>query len=133
MGVGPCTGHNLTGGNPLTQHGLQQYTSIIMPWFRSPKILDERVKSGVPWERLPRGRRWSIARRFTRRFKQGHGAYFGIACEIVDSGITNIGDLDMAIEVGLVMTPPFKMMNQVGIKKSLELVEAYAKKIRGLR
>jgi len=36
------------------------------------------------------------------------GAYFGIACEIVDSGITNVGDLDMAIEVGLVMTPSFQ-------------------------
>jgi hypothetical protein len=27
------------------------------------------------------------------------------------------------------MTPPFQMMNKVGIKKSLELVEAYAKEI----
>jgi enoyl-CoA hydratase/carnithine racemase len=31
------------------------------------------------------------------------------------------------------MTPPFRMMNQVGIKKSLELVEAYAKENPGFK
>jgi enoyl-CoA hydratase/3-hydroxyacyl-CoA dehydrogenase len=134
MGVGPCTGHNLTGGNPLTQHGLQQYTSIIMPWFRSPKILDERVKSGVPWETAAKGETVEYSQEIYEAISnRAMGAYFGIACEIVDSGITNIGDLDMAIEVGLVMTPPFKMMNQVGIKKSLELVEAYAKENPGFK
>jgi len=60
-------------------------------------------------------------------------AFFGIACEIVESGITNIGDLDMAIANGLVMTPPFQLMNQVGIRKSLELVESYAKEEPGLK
>jgi len=134
MGVGPCTGHNLTGGNPLTQHGLQKYTSIIMPWFRSPKILDERVKSGVPWETAAKGETVEYSQEIYEAISnRAMGAYFGIACEIVESGITNIGDLDMAIEVGLVMTPPFKMMNQVGIKKSLELVEAYAKENPGFK
>ncbi len=61
------------------------------------------------------------------------GAFFGIACEIVESGISNIGDLDLGMENGLVMTPPFQMMNQVGIKKSLELVENYAKENPGFK
>jgi enoyl-CoA hydratase/3-hydroxyacyl-CoA dehydrogenase len=134
MGVGPCTGHNLTGGNPLTQHGLQQYTSIIMPWFRSPKILDDRVKSGIPWETAAKGETVEYSKEVYEAISNRvMGAYFGIACEIVESGITNIGDLDMAIEVGLVMTPPFKMMNQVGIKKAHELVEAYAKENPGFK
>ena len=134
MGVGPCTGHNLTGGNPLTQHGLLQYTSIIMPWFHSPKILDERVKSGIPWETAPKGETVEYSKEVSEAISsRAMAAFFGIACEIVDSGITNIGDLDMAIEVGLVMTPPFKLMNQVGIKKSFELVEAYAKEYPGFK
>jgi len=134
MGIGPYTAHNLTGGNPLTQHGLQQYTSIINPWFRSPKILDDRVKSGIPWETAAKGETVEYSKEIYEAISnRAMGAYFGIACEIVESGITNIGDLDMAIEVGLVMTPPFRMMNQVGIKKSHELVEAYAKENPGFK
>jgi len=134
MGIGPCTGHNLTGGNPLTQHGLQQYTSIIMPWFRSPKILDDYVKTGKSWETAAKGEQVEYSPEVYEAIScRAMAAFFGIACEIVDSGITNIGDLDMAIEVGLVMTPPFRLMNQVGIKKSFELVEAYAKEYPGFK
>src|SRR3990170_627661 len=126
MGVGPFTGHNLAGGNPLTQHGLQIYTGVIMPWFRSPKILDDQVTSGQNWETAARGETVEYSQEvYEAVSNRVMGAYFGIACEIVESGITNIGDLDLGIENGLVMTPPFQLMNKVGIKKSLELVEAY--------
>lgn len=134
MGVGPCTGHNLTGGNPLTQHGLKLYTNIIMPWFHSPKILDEYVNTGKSWDVAARGETVEYSQEVYEAISsRAMAAFFGIACEIVDSGITNIGDLDMAIENGLVMTPPFQLMNQVGIKKSLELVEAYAKEYPGFK
>ena len=128
MGVGPFTAHNLAGGNPLTQHGLMGMTSAIMPWYRSPKILDDQVKSGKPWETPGRGEKVDYSPEIYQTVSDRViGAYFGMACEIVGSGITNISDLDLGVDVGLVMTPPFEMMNKVGIKKSLELVEAYAK------
>ena len=134
MGIGPFTGHNLTGGNPLTQHGLQIYTSVIMPWFRSPKILDDRVKSGASWETAGKGEKVEYSPQVYEAISSRvMGAFFGIACEIVESGISNIGDLDLGIENGLVMTPPFQLMNQVGIKKSLELVENYAKENPGFK
>jgi enoyl-CoA hydratase/3-hydroxyacyl-CoA dehydrogenase len=134
LGAGPCTVHNLSGGNPLTQHGLNQYTSIIMPWFRSPKILDDQVKSGKPWDTAARGEKVEYSQEVYEAISsRAMAAFFGVACEIVESGITNIGDLDMAIELGLDMTPPFRLMNQVGIKKSLELVEAYAKEYPGFK
>ncbi len=134
MGVGPFTAHNLSGGNPLTQHGAQVYTNVIMPWFRSPKILDEMVKSGQNWETAARGETVEYSQELYEAVSSRvMSAYFGIACEIVESGITNIGDLDMAIENGLVMTPPFQLMNKVGIKKSFELVEAYAKENPGFK
>jgi len=134
MGVGPFTGHNLTGGNPLTQHGLSVYTSLIMPWFRSPKSLDDHVKSGDPWEAAGKGETVEYSDEVYKAVSNRvMGAYFGIACEIVESGISNIGDVDLGIENGLVMNPPFQMMNKVGIKKSLELVEAYAKENPGFK
>ncbi len=134
MGVGPFTAHNLAGGNPLTQHGLTGMTSAIMPWFRSPKILDDQVKSGKPWETAGRGETVEYSdETYEEVSNRVIGSYFGMACEIVESGITNIGDMDLGVDVGLVMFPPFQMMNQVGIKKSSELVEAYAKENPGFK
>jgi enoyl-CoA hydratase/carnithine racemase len=134
MGVGPFTGHNLAGGNPLTQHGVSIYTSVIMPWFRSPKLLDDYVKTGKSWETAARGETVEYSQEIYEAVSSRvMGAFFGIACEIVETGISNIGDVDLGIEVGLVMNPPFQMMNNVGIKKSLELVEAYAKENPGFK
>lgn len=134
MGVGPFTAHNLAGGNPLTQHGLNGMTSAIMPWYRSPGILDEQVKSGRPWETAGKGETVDYSPEIYRAVSDRViGAYFGMACEIVGSGITNISDLELGVEVGLVMAPPFGMMNKIGIKKSLELVEAYAKEHPGFK
>ena len=134
MGVGPFTAHNLAGGNPITQHGLSEMNKRIMPWYRSPRILDDQVKSGNPWETASRGEVVEYSPQVEEAVsKRVMGAYFGMVCEIVESGITNIGDLEMAIDVGLVMTPPFSMMNQIGMKKAFELVEAYAKENSGFK
>ncbi|MGZ3568769.1 MAG: 3-hydroxyacyl-CoA dehydrogenase NAD-binding domain-containing protein, partial [Thermodesulfobacteriota bacterium] len=134
MGVGPFTGHNLAGGNPLTQHGLIIYNSVISPWFRSPALLDDYVKTGKAWETAARGETVEYSQEVYEAVSSRiMGAFFGIACEIVESGISNIGDVDLGIENGLVMNPPFQMMNEVGIKKSLELVEAYAKENPGFK
>ena len=101
MGVGPFTAHNLAGGNPLTQHGLNEMNTKIMPWYKSPKILDDQVKAGKPWETAGKG---EIVEYSPATYKavsdRVMGAYFGMVCEIVESGITNIGDLEMALGGG---------------------------------
>lgn len=128
MGVGPFTAHNLAGGNPITQHGLNEMNTKIMPWYRSPKILDEQVKSGKPWETAARGEVVEYSpETYEAVSNRVLGAYFGMICEIVDSGISNIGDMELAMDVGLVLSPPFSTMNRMGLKKAHELVEAYAK------
>src|SRR5512136_557272 len=48
MGVGPFTAHNLAGGNPITQHGLNEMHTKIMAWYNPPRILDDRVKTATP-------------------------------------------------------------------------------------
>jgi enoyl-CoA hydratase/3-hydroxyacyl-CoA dehydrogenase len=122
MGIGPFTGHNLTGGNPITQHGLTKYTSVIGPWWRSPKILDDQVASGKPWDVPARGETVEYSPQVYEAVSNRiMGAHFMIACEIVESGVSNIGDVDLGVDVGLVMAPPF------------ELVEAYAKETPGVK
>lgn len=128
LGVGPFTAMNLTGGNPITQHGLSEMHNKINSWFKSPNILDSQITSGKPWDTPKRGE--DVAYRedaFKTVSDQLRGAYFGLVCEILDSGIANIADLEMAVENALVMKPPFLMMNKIGIGKALELVKAYAK------
>jgi len=134
MGVGPFTAHNLAGGNPITQHGLSEMNTKIMPWYRSPKIMDDQVKSGKPWETAGKGETVQYSPEVEEAVsKRVMGAYFGMVCEIVESGITNIGDLELALDAGLVMTPPFGMMNKIGVKKALELVETYARENPGFK
>jgi len=134
MGVGPFTAHNLAGGNPITQHGLNEMHRKIMPWYRSPRILDEKVKSKEPWETAARGEVVEYsAEAYEAVSKRVIGAYFGMISEVVDSGVSNIGDLEMAMEVGLVLNPPFAMMNRMGVEKALELVERYAQENPGFK
>jgi len=128
LGVGPFTAMNLTGGNPITHHGLAVMHDKIMPYFRSPALMQEAMKTGKPWDVPARGEKMEIspdkADKIARRMT---GAYFGLVTEVLDSGITNISDLEMAVEIALVVSAPFKMMNKTGIKESLALVEEYAK------
>lgn len=128
LGVGPFTAMNLTGGNPLTRHGLAQYTTKIHAWFRPPRILEEQIAKGEPWEAAGKGEVVEYTQeQYDRISASLLGAYFGLATEVLQSGITNLGDLEMAVELGLVMTPPFALMNRIGVGKSLDLVRAYRK------
>ena len=43
MGVGSFTAMNLTGGNPITAVGLDNYTTKIGPYFRTPDSLKDKV------------------------------------------------------------------------------------------
>ena len=127
LGVGPFTAMNLTGGNPIVQHGAPELHEKIMPWFHSPNLLENQIKFGKPWETsfVPDEVAFNenVFQEVSDRIK---GAYFGLVCEILDSGISNVGDLEMAVESALVVNPPFQMMNRMGVDKALELVKKYA-------
>lgn len=128
LGVGPFTAMNLTGGNPITQVGLNEYHEKIMKWFRSPNILDEQLKAGKPWEAAARGETVTYTdAQYDAVSKRLLGAYFGVAGNILDAGLVGVGDLELAVELGLVMTPPFALMNRLGTDQALSLVQEYAK------
>ncbi len=128
LGVGPFTAMNLTGGNPITQHGLSEMHNKIGPWFHCPDTLNRQVKSGKWWNTGMIGEDVSYSENaFKAVSDRVRAAYFGLVCEILDSGIANIGDLEMAVENALVVNPPFQMMNKIGVDKAIELVRAYAK------
>lgn len=126
-GIGPFTAMNLTGGNPLTAAALPEYGLRVSPWFRTPESLAARVASGEPWPMAERGAAVEVDEEARRRVGDAlMGAYFGLVGEILDSGIIDLGSLELAVTTALAMKAPFALMNQIGVDRALELVEAYA-------
>ncbi|MBK7407920.1 MAG: 3-hydroxyacyl-CoA dehydrogenase/enoyl-CoA hydratase family protein [Saprospirales bacterium] len=126
QGVGSFTALNLTGGNPITNHGLEEMRKTHIPWFRSPQTLQDITRSGEKWDTAKRGEVVEISPETAEALrKQLLGGYFALASYIIDLGITNVDDLNMATEIGLVIAPPFSLMNQTGIAESVKLVEAF--------
>jgi enoyl-CoA hydratase/3-hydroxyacyl-CoA dehydrogenase len=127
LGVGPFTAMNLTGGNPITNHALDEMTSKLGAWWRSPRLMREAIASGKPWDVPKRDERIVLPPEREERIRDAmRGAYFGLVGQILDSGIISLADLEMAVETGLAMRAPFEFMNEMGVKKALALVEAYA-------
>jgi enoyl-CoA hydratase/3-hydroxyacyl-CoA dehydrogenase len=50
LGIGPFTAMNLTGGNPITSHGLDESHHRVNSWFEAPAILKEAMASGEAWD-----------------------------------------------------------------------------------
>jgi enoyl-CoA hydratase/carnithine racemase/3-hydroxyacyl-CoA dehydrogenase len=134
MASRPFTTVNLARAGALRQIGLREYGRKIMPWFRSPAFLDEKVATREKWDTAGSGDTVSYSdAMYVRLSQQLMGAYFGLACEVIESGQANLGDLETGIEMGLAMKPPFTMMNELGPRRTRELVEAYAKNNPGFK
>lgn len=127
LGVGPFTAMNLTGGNPITNHALDEMTSKLGPWWRSPRLMKDAIASGKPWDVPRRDEQIVLPPEREDRIRDTmRGAYFGLVGQILDSGIISLADLEIAVETGLAMRAPFVFMNELGVGTALALVEAYA-------
>jgi enoyl-CoA hydratase / 3-hydroxyacyl-CoA dehydrogenase len=126
QGIGPFTALNLTGGNPITNHGLEEMRNTHIQWFRSPKTLQEATAAGTMWDTAKRGEDVEVSDEKAEVLrKQFLGGYFALACYIIDLGISNVDDLNMATEIALVIAPPFSLMNKTGIVESYNLVKEW--------
>ena len=132
MGVGSFTAMNLTGGNPITAVGLDNYTTKIGPYFRTPDSLKDKVEKGEHWDVPARGEKVEVADDVAATVRDAlMGAYFGLCGEIVDAGLISVADFNMGLDVGLDMKPAFAFMNEIGTDKALALVKAYAADYEG--
>ena len=127
--VGPFTAHNLTGGNPITAHGLSEMHDSLNAWFRVPDRLKQLLESKSDWVVPGRGEKIEVSPEQEKQISEElMGAYFAIVCDMLDAGIITTSDFDLLISVALDMKPPFSFMNSVGVKKAFELVENFANK-----
>lgn len=127
--VGPFTAHNLTGGNPITAHGLADMNERINRWFRVPELLQKMVDTNGSWEVPAKGEVVDVpAEKEQAIADELKAAYFAMVCDMLDGGIITTSDFDLLIATALDMKPPFSYMNEIGVPKALELVEAFCKK-----
>ena len=131
LGVGPFTAMNLTGGNPITSHALDQMTRF-GAWWRTPQLMKDAMAARQPWEVPRRDEKIELPPEREQRIADTmRGAYFGLAGQILDAGIATLADFELAVETGLAMKPPFAFMNEFGVGRALALVEAYAREHPG--
>jgi enoyl-CoA hydratase/3-hydroxyacyl-CoA dehydrogenase len=131
MTVGPFTAMNLTGGNPITQHGLDFMHERLGPWFQAPPLLNDWLRDqapGAPWPVAQRGEVVDVPPEREHAIADAlRGAYLGIAFGILDAGIVTPADMELLIELALDMTPPCKLVQQLGRKNALAHVTRYCK------
>ncbi len=126
LGVGPFTAMNLTGGNPITAHGLDELHERAHAWFRTPELMKQAMRDAIAWDVPGRGERIELAGdRAATITDRMRGAYFGLVGEVLDSGISDVADLELGAEAALVVRPPFAFMNELGVTRALELIDAY--------
>jgi enoyl-CoA hydratase/3-hydroxyacyl-CoA dehydrogenase len=132
LGVGPFTAHNLTGGNPITAEGLEALHERVNAWFKPPASLVELNRQKKEWEVPARGETIEVAPDKAKKIADAlQATLFGLVSECIDSGITNPGDYELGLEMGLALDGPFKAMNSIGTKKALEMVRALAADDKG--
>lgn len=130
--VGSFTAMNLTGGNPITAVGLDNYTTKIHSWFRTPDSLKQKIETGEAWDVPKRGEIVDVPAEVESQVTDLlRGAYFGLCGEILDAGLVNISDFDLGLELGLDLKPAFRFMNELGTGEALRLVQAFAEKNDG--
>jgi len=129
MTVGPLTALNLTGADSIIAHGLAEMHERLNPWFRVPERFKLMEDAKTAWEVPARGEAVDIPQDKEEAIRNELlAAYFGIVCDILDSGIITVSDFDLLVGTALDMKPPFGLMNSIGVDKALELVESYSKK-----
>ena len=135
MGIGHFSIISSANGNSITDHGLDEMHTRLMPWFRSPPSLKEKVSLGqARWDIAERGETVTVSEEKERRIRDQYlGCYFGLAASIMDLGIVDIDDLDMAVGIALDMRPPFTMMNEMGMEQAYALVSAFCAQHPGFR
>lgn len=142
MTVGPFTAMNLTGGNPITQHGLDLMHERFAtsenphPWYKAPQLLNDLLAvqgSSGQWFVCGRGETAEIEPAREKKISDAlQAAYLALTFGIVDSGIIALDDFELCLEMALDLTGPCRLANQIGVANALKLVQTYAATQSGL-
>lgn len=124
---GPFTVLDQAGTTAVVRDAVAEYGRRGLPGYEAPASLEERA-AGHRWRTADKGDTVCYSHAMYEEISRALlGACFAHALEVLDSGVASLGDLDLAVELGLGMKAPFALMNELGPAKTRELVEAHTR------
>jgi enoyl-CoA hydratase/3-hydroxyacyl-CoA dehydrogenase len=122
IGMGPFALMNATG-IPVIYHSTRSLVQTLGEFHAPPPVLAAQFESGQEWNlegEVDETAKAAVSDRLL-------GVAFGVAAQLVEEGVATIKDTDQGALVGLRWAQgPFKMMNDLGLERALELVEQVA-------
>ncbi|MDR1217719.1 MAG: 3-hydroxyacyl-CoA dehydrogenase family protein, partial [Oscillospiraceae bacterium] len=111
---------NVTGV-PIAAHSADTLGVEFSEFYSTPPLLRKTIDEG---------REWYLSgdideSKFPAIIDYIYGVTLGVAAQLAGSGVADARDTDLGVELGLRWRiGPFKLMNEIGVKKALELVSA---------
>ena len=122
IGMGPFALMNATGV-PIAYHSTSALAQALGEFHAPAEALAAQFEAGEPWDlegEINEDAKAEVGERLL-------GAVLGVAAQLVDEGVASAEDTDRGALVGLRWARgPFGMMNDLGLERALELVEAVA-------
>jgi enoyl-CoA hydratase/3-hydroxyacyl-CoA dehydrogenase len=124
VGMGPFAIMNATRV-PITYHATSSLARELGEFHAPAVTLSERFEAGEQWGlegEVDEAAKAEVSERLL-------GVTLGVAAQLVDEGVASPKDTDLGALVGLRWARgPFGMMNDLGVERALELVEAIAER-----
>ena len=119
---------NVTG-IPLAVHASEGLGGELGLFYGTPDILQAQMEKNEDWDLTDGPVEEEKIDAIKDRF---YGICLGVAAALVDEGVATIEDVNIGAKLGLRWTKgPFEIMNDIGIGKTCEVVEAMTKKYPG--
>jgi enoyl-CoA hydratase/3-hydroxyacyl-CoA dehydrogenase len=126
IGMGPFALMNATG-IPIAYHCTESFAQGLGDFYAAAAALERKFETGQAWDlegeidaAADAGVKEAVGERLL-------GVVFGIAAQLVEEGVASAKDTDQGALVGLRWAQgPFRLMNELGIERALELVEKLA-------
>lgn len=127
IGMGPFALMNATG-IPIAYHSAISLAEALNEFYAPAVSLRAQFEANKLWDssgEVDASRKKAVAARL-------RGVVFGIAAQLVDEGVATVEDVDRGATIGLRWAKgPFAMMNDLGIKRALALVDQIDSKHSG--
>lgn len=124
IGMGPFELMNVSG-IPIAVHASTTLGNELGPFYATPALLKTQMDSGEYWDLsgdVDESKIQAVIDWY-------YGALLGVTATLVQEGIASMEDTDRGAKVGLRWSRgPFEIMNEIGIEKTCQLVEANCKK-----
>ncbi|HED23699.1 MAG TPA: 3-hydroxyacyl-CoA dehydrogenase/enoyl-CoA hydratase family protein, partial [Firmicutes bacterium] len=126
IGIGLFELWNMSGGTVIGLHGAENLGKELGNFYAPPELLRHQVedlKADFSMEgEIDESKMDIIANRL-------YAVAMGVACAMVDEGVTTLEDVDRGIKIGLAWRKgPFELINSMGIEKAYQMVKELTEK-----